>query len=269
MLAINRSAVRGAYPRELRDIMNIAEARRTRGWLAGWPMLVAEPTPLWPLPDTAQALGVAGVWVKDESKRSPLGSFKALGAPAALVRLVMRAHPAWEPKAVLTGAYAEALRGLVVISATDGNHGRALAAAAHGAGMRCVIVLHKHVSAERESAIAAFGAEVVRIEGNYDDSVAHAAALALANGWQVVSDTSYAGYEDIPRDVMQGYGTLADEVRRAARRAVHARDPAGRRRRAGRGRGQLYVGAGGRAAPHVHRRRAAPGRLPAAERAAR
>lgn len=213
MLAINRSAVRGAYPRELRDIMNIAEARRTRGWLAGWPMLAAEPTPLWPLPDTAQALGVVGVWVKDESKRSPLGSFKALGAPAALVRLVMRAHPAWEPKAVLTGAYAEALRGLVVISATDGNHGRALAAAAHGAGMRCVIVLHKHVSAERESAIAAFGAQVVRIEGNYDDSVAHAAALALANGWQVVSDTSYAGYEDIPRDVMQGYGTLADELR--------------------------------------------------------
>jgi diaminopropionate ammonia-lyase len=65
---------------------------------------------------------------------------------------------------------------------------------------------------EREAAIAAFGAEIVRIEGNYDASVAHAAALAQAHGWQVVSDTSYAGYEDIPRDVMQGYGILADEV---------------------------------------------------------
>jgi diaminopropionate ammonia-lyase len=113
--------------------MSIAEARRTRDWLSAWPMLAQEPTPLWPLPDTAQALGVAGVFVKDESKRSALGSFKALGAPAALVRLVMRAHPAWDPKAVLLGAYADALRGLVVISATDGNHGRALAAAAQGA----------------------------------------------------------------------------------------------------------------------------------------
>jgi diaminopropionate ammonia-lyase len=88
-----------------------------------------------------------------------------------------------------------------------------------------VIVLHKHVSPERESAIAAFGAEVVRIEGNYDASVAHAAALAQEHGWQVVSDTSYAGYEDIPRDVMQGYGTLADEVieQHAARKTRRSR----------------------------------------------
>lgn len=212
MPVTNKNAVRTAYPRELQDILCIAEARRTRDWLSAWPMLAKAPTPLWSLPDTAQALGVAGVCVKDESKRSTLGSFKALGAPAALVRLVMRAHPAWDPKAVLLGACADALRGLVVISATDGNHGRALAAAAQGAGVRCVIVLHKHVSPERESAIAAFGADIVRIEGNYDASVAHAAALAQAHGWQVVSDTSYAGYEDIPRDVMQGYGALVDEI---------------------------------------------------------
>ncbi|MFM9924653.1 diaminopropionate ammonia-lyase [Variovorax sp. H27-G14] len=212
MLVINKNAVRAAYPRELQRILCIAEARRTRDWLSAWPMLAKQPTPLWSLPDTAQALGVAGVCAKDESKRSTLGSFKALGAPAALVRLVLRAHPAWDPKAVLLGAHAAALRGQVVISATDGNHGRALAAAAQGAGMRCVIVLHRQVSLERESAIAAFGAEIVRTQGNYDASVTHAAALAQAHGWQVVSDTSYAGYEDIPRDVMQGYGTLVDEV---------------------------------------------------------
>jgi diaminopropionate ammonia-lyase len=221
MLVTNTNAVRAAYPRELQHIMSIAEARRTRDWLSAWPLLCRTPTPLWPLPDTARALGVARVFVKDESKRSALGSFKALGAPAALVRLVLRAHPAWDPKAVLLGAFADALRGLVVISATDGNHGRALAAAARDAGVRCVIVLHRHVSPEREQAIAAFGAEVVRIEGNYDASVAHAAALAREHGWQVVSDTSYAGYEDIPRDVMQGYGTLADEV--IEQHAEHAR----------------------------------------------
>ncbi|SFP95051.1 diaminopropionate ammonia-lyase [Variovorax sp. 770b2] len=212
MLVINKNATRGAYPGELRDILCIAEARRTRAWLSRWPLLAPEPTPLWQLPDMAEELGVAGIFVKDESKRSTLGSFKALGAPAALVRLVLRAHPAWDPVAVLRGAHAAGLRSLVVVSATDGNHGRALAVAAQSIGVRCVIVLHRHVSVERETAIAAFGAEIVRIEGNYDDSVAHAAALAEKNGWQVVSDTSYAGYEDIPRDVMQGYGILADEV---------------------------------------------------------
>ncbi|MDP9894234.1 diaminopropionate ammonia-lyase [Variovorax boronicumulans] len=212
MLVINKNATRGAYPGELRDILSIAEARRTRAWLSRWSQLAPEPTPLWQLPDMAEELGVAGIFVKDESKRSALGSFKALGAPAALVRLILRAHPAWDPGALLRGAHAAQLQSLVVVSATDGNHGRALAAAAQSIGVRCVIVLHKHVSVEREAAIAAFGAEIVRIEGNYDASVAHAAALAQENGWQVVSDTSYAGYEDIPRDVMQGYGILADEV---------------------------------------------------------
>ena len=212
MLVINKNAIRGAYPGELRAILNIAEAKRTRAWLSRWPMLAPGATPLWPLPDMAKALGVARIVVKDESKRSALGSFKALGAPAALVRLVLRAQPAWDPVAVLGGAHAAELKSLVVTSATDGNHGRALAAAAQSIGVRCVIVLHRHVSMEREAAIAAFGAEIVRIEGNYDASVAHAAALAQAHGWQVVSDTSYAGYEDIPRDVMQGYGVLADEV---------------------------------------------------------
>ena len=212
MLVINKNAIRSAYPDELRDILSIAEAKRTRSWLSRWSQLAPEPTPLWQLPDMAEELGVADIFVKDESKRSALGSFKALGAPAALVRLILRAHAAWDPVAVLRGAHAAELQSLVVISATDGNHGRALAAAAQSIGVRCVIVLHKHVSVEREAAIAAFGAEIVRIEGNYDASVAHAAALAQAHGWQVVSDTSYAGYEDIPRDVMQGYGILADEV---------------------------------------------------------
>jgi diaminopropionate ammonia-lyase family len=73
-------------------------------------------------------------------------------------------------------------------------------------------VLHAKVSAEREHAIAAFGAEIVRISGNYDESVAEAARLATSNGWEVVSDTSYEGYEEVPRDVMQGYGVLAEEL---------------------------------------------------------
>src|SRR6185437_15104644 len=142
----------------------------------------------------------------------PLGSFKALGAPVALVRQILRRHPDIDPQGVLAGRYAARLKDYTVVSATDGNHGRGLAAAARDAGCRCVIVLHAHVGKEREDAIAAYGAQIVRIAGNYDASVEEAARLSAAHGWQVVSDTSYEGYEDIPRDVMQGYSVIAAEI---------------------------------------------------------
>lgn len=212
MLTVNPRAERRAYPAELAALMNKARAHESRDWLSQWPGIARKATPLHELPDTAQRLGIAALSVKDESVRSPLGSFKALGAPIALVRHLLRLHPGMEPTGILAGRHAHALAGCTVISATDGNHGRALAAAARDAGCRCVIVLHAHVSQEREQAIAAYGAQIVRIAGNYDDSVQEAARLAEAHGWQVISDTSYQGYEDIPRDVMQGYAVIAQEV---------------------------------------------------------
>jgi diaminopropionate ammonia-lyase len=169
---------------------------------------------LWNLPDLAAELRIAGISLKDESMRSPLGSFKVLGAPVALLRLIGRLWPEhnFEAGDLMCGRHREILAALTVISATDGNHGRALAAAAQSIGCRCVIVLHAKVSGEREQAIASCGAQIVRIAGNYDDSVSEAARLAAANGWYVVSDTSYDGYEEIPRDVMQGYGAIAAEL---------------------------------------------------------
>jgi len=212
MLTTNPRAQRTPYPAELQAVMNRAQAHESRQWLSQWSGLAAHATPLHGLPDLAQQLGLASLCLKDEALRSPLGSFKALGAPVALVRQILRLHPGFEPTAVLAGRYAGALQAYTVISATDGNHGRGLAAAARAAGCRCVIVLHAQVSQEREDAIAAHGAQIVRIAGNYDASVQEAARLAQTNGWQVISDTSYAGYEDIPRDVMQGYSTIAAEV---------------------------------------------------------
>ena len=212
MLFLNPRATRADYPAELSAIMNIAQAHQSREWLSSWRGIHRHATPLYDLPDAAARCQVGRLCLKDESVRSPLGSFKALGAPIALVRQILRLHPDFEPAAILTGRYAEALRGYTVISATDGNHGRALAAAAQDAGCRCVIVLHAHVSPEREQAIAAYGADIVRIAGNYDESVQEAARLAAAHGWQVIADTSYDGYEDIPRDVMQGYGAIAEEI---------------------------------------------------------
>jgi diaminopropionate ammonia-lyase len=212
MLIANPRAVRTPYPAELQSLMSIERAQESRRWLSQWTALAHGATPLYDLPELAAKLQVARLSVKDESVRSPLGSFKALGAPIALVRQIMRLHPDLDPAALLTGRYADQLKDYTMISATDGNHGRGLAAAARSVGCRCVIVLHAHVSVEREQAIAVYGAQILRIKGNYDESVEEAARLAAAKGWQVVSDTSYDGYEDIPRDVMQGYGTIAAEL---------------------------------------------------------
>jgi diaminopropionate ammonia-lyase len=209
---LNPRAQRGAYPDALAAVLSPAQGARYAAWLSGWPRVPDAPTPLVSLPAQAERLGLGALALKDEGRRSMLGSFKALGAPVALVAEVLRRHPTWEGPGVLAGRYAEVLAGFTVISATDGNHGRSLAAAAQDAGCRCVIVLHAEVSEEREAAIAALGAKIVRVSGNYDASVAEAARLAEAEGWQVISDTSYAGYEQIPGDVMQGYSRIAAEA---------------------------------------------------------
>ena len=213
MFTTNPHVTPTAYPADLARIMNLALARESAAWLAPWPLMRADATPLYDLPGLAVHLGVAEIQLKDESVRSPLASFKALGAPIALVRLLLRLHDTpLDATQLLTGAYRAQLAHHTVISATDGNHGRALAAAAQSIGCRCVIVIHAQVSAEREQAIAAYGAEVIRIAGNYDDSVREAARLAETNGWYVVSDTSYDGYTEVPRDVMQGYSIIATEA---------------------------------------------------------
>ncbi|MFT0174402.1 diaminopropionate ammonia-lyase [Paraburkholderia mimosarum] len=214
MLANNPRAARIPYPAELQAILSIDKAEESRAWLSCWDKIAPNATPVYELPGLAARLGVGSISVKDESARSVLGSFKALGAPIALVRLILRLWPdhQLDPRALFEGRYRELLTHFTVISATDGNHGKGLAAAAQTLGCHCVIVLHANVSAEREQAIAAYGAEIVRIAGNYDESVEEAARLAAANGWHVVSDTSYDGYEAIPRDVMQGYGTIVSEL---------------------------------------------------------
>ncbi|WP_027797025.1 diaminopropionate ammonia-lyase [Paraburkholderia acidipaludis] len=214
MLVENQRARKISYPSSLKAVLSIEKAIESRNWLRTWSKIARDATPLYELAGLAAKLNIASVAVKDESARSVLGSFKALGAPVALVRLVLRLWPEHnlDPRGLFEGRYREMLTHFTVISATDGNHGKGLAAAAQTLGCHCVIVLHANVSKEREQAIAAFGAKIVRIAGNYDESVEEAARLASTHGWHVVSDTSYEGYEDIPRDVMQGYGTIAAEV---------------------------------------------------------
>jgi diaminopropionate ammonia-lyase len=165
---------------------------------------------------------------KDEGGRFGLGSFKALGGAYAVYRYVAEAVRAKRGRlptaaALIAGEDRDIAQSLTVATATDGNHGRSVAWGASLFGARAVIYIHATVSEGRRAAIEAFGAEVRRVAGNYDDSVHRCAAEAAEAGWQVISDTSYGDYVDVPRQVMQGYCVMAEETVRqlAGTRPTH------------------------------------------------
>jgi diaminopropionate ammonia-lyase len=101
---------------------------------------------------------------------------------------------------------------LVVCTATDGNHGRAVAWGASLCGAECHVFIHANVSEARAQAIASLGAVIHRVEGNYDDSIAACNEQAALHGWQIVSDTSWEGYRDIPKMIMAGYSVMTFEM---------------------------------------------------------
>jgi diaminopropionate ammonia-lyase len=176
-------------------------------------------TPLHTLPALAAELGVGALHMKDESFRLGLGSFKALGGSYAVIRLVLEEASRQLRRAVdVAELYTPEVRAvaasMTVACATDGNHGRSVAQGAQLVGARAAIFVHSGVSDERVAAIARFGAQMNRVEGTYDDSVAEAAGVAAEKGWTVVSDTSWPGYERIPGLVMQGYTAMMREALR-------------------------------------------------------
>lgn len=190
----------------------LAEARRVISSWQGY-----APTPLVALPGLAARAGVASLHLKDESPRFGIGSFKALGGAYAVARVLAtvasdRAGRVVTAEDIAARAVPELVKDITVTCATDGNHGRSVAWGAQRFGCRAVIFIHETVSQGRAEAIAAFGAEVRRTPGTYDDSVRIAAETAQAEGWHVVSDTSWAGYMDVPRNVMQGYEIMATEA---------------------------------------------------------
>ncbi|NBC33238.1 MAG: diaminopropionate ammonia-lyase [Alphaproteobacteria bacterium] len=176
-----------------------------------------DPTPLHRLSALAGEIGVGTLLYKDESTRFGLASFKALGGAYAVFRVAaerVAARTGVRPSVteIEAGRHAEDIRGLTVCCATDGNHGRSVAWGARRVGCRCVIYVHEEVSRARRDAIAVFGAEVRVVTGGYNDSVRRAAEDAGGAGWTIVSDTSWPGYDEIPRLVMAGYMLMADEA---------------------------------------------------------
>lgn len=176
-----------------------------------------KPTPLHSLPGLARELGVGSIHMKDEGFRLGLGSFKALGGAYAVIVLALEEATKRLGRTVqLSELQSPDVRkitaGQTFACATDGNHGRSVAQGAEFIGAKSVVFVHVGVSDARIAAIARFGAQMVRVDGNYDDSVAEAARVATAKGWTIVSDTSWPGYDRIPRLVMQGYTALVREA---------------------------------------------------------
>ena len=176
------------------------------------------PTPLLDLPGLAAHLGIAQLLAKDESRRM-LGSFKSLGGTYAGLRALARAAGT-EIGALLDPEHRPA--GLpVLLCASAGNHGLAVAAAARFAGATARIFLHPGVPPARAGRIAAQGAEIVRVPGTYDDAVDAVAAAARAGGGILVADTTDDPADPVVGDVMAGYGVLSAEIRRQVAAAGH------------------------------------------------
>jgi diaminopropionate ammonia-lyase len=177
------------------------------------------PSPVHDVPPLADAAGVARVLVKDESSRMGLPAFKILGASWATYRVLcdrlaaagVQGDPVWDTLPDLAALVARHLGPLRLVAATDGNHGRAVARMAKLLGLSATILMPDGTAQARVGGIAAEGAEVIVVPGTYDDAVAESAAMAGERDL-VISDTSWPGYEDPPRRVIEGYATIFAEL---------------------------------------------------------
>ncbi|KAE8177675.1 diaminopropionate ammonia-lyase [Photobacterium carnosum] len=170
------------------------------------------PTPLISLPHLAAFLGIKAILVKDESKRFGLNAFKVLGGSYALGR-VLADHLNININEIDLKTVANKLtQPLVFTTATAGNHGTGVAWAAREMGQKAVVYMPKGSPQASVERIRGLGAECIVTDVNYDDTVRLANKTAEDNGWMLVQDTAWDGYEQIPTWISQGYMTMADEA---------------------------------------------------------
>lgn len=174
------------------------------------------PTPLTECAAVADALGLGTVWVKDESSRLGLPSFKILGASYATYRALAERLGGTDRIGGWSGiedlrARVAPLLPLTLVAATDGNHGRAVARMAHLLGFEARIYVPAGTARARIVAIEGEGAAVTVVDGDYDAAIRRSAADAGPHH-MVISDTSWEGYERVPAWVIDGYTTIFDEV---------------------------------------------------------
>ena len=170
-------------------------------------------TPLHRLTGLANRLGIGEVFVKDEARRFGLNAFKVLGGSYAIGRLLGKAWNIPQDKLSIAAlTHEQRPHNPTLITATDGNHGRGVAWTASELGCPAIVYMPKGSDSARVQNITATGAQCIVTELNYDATVELASELAEKNGWLLVQDTAWEGYEEIPRWIMQGYLSIATEI---------------------------------------------------------
>ncbi len=175
------------------------------------------PTPLISLSSLSKSLKVKNIYVKDESKRFGLKAFKALGASYAIFRTI---NKKWKnnygsdltAKEFFNADIKNKIGDFTFCAATDGNHGMAVAWTANKLKQKAIIYMPSNTAKSRIDNISNENGKVVLIDGTFDDCVEKVAEDSRKNGWQVISDTAYPGYMEIPAYILLGYTTIFKEI---------------------------------------------------------
>ncbi|MCR5761644.1 MAG: diaminopropionate ammonia-lyase [Sphaerochaetaceae bacterium] len=207
---INNPSKDITHAREMFSVETARTARHFHRQIPGYKM-----TRLVSLSELAHMIGVEGIYIKDEAQRLVLNSFKVMGGSFALYNFLKKRLGSKED---LSFEYLKSkechdrIGDITFASATDGNHGRGIAWASQQLGYKCVIYVHNETSQPRIDAIRGYGARVEVVDGNYDDAVRKIAEDAKKYNWEIISDTSWDGYTEIPTWIMQGYTTILLEA---------------------------------------------------------
>ena len=169
--------------------VSIDEAYKT---ISSWEGYLS--TPLISLVKLSKSLKINKILYKDESKRFHLKSFKALGGAYAVEKIIKGN----EKK--------------VISTATAGNHGRSVAWGSQKNGLECKIFISEFVSESRAEVMRSFGADVIRVKGNYDDSLNECIRQSNKNNWQIVQDVAWEDYKLVPKLTMAGYSVMMKEI---------------------------------------------------------
>lgn len=196
------------------EILSEKVSREVMDFHKSFPMY--SETPLRDMKNLAGELGLGRIYVKDESYRFGLNAFKVLGGSYAignyLAKKLGKSITEMPYNVIVSDDVREELGEMVFVTATDGNHGRGVAWTANQLKQKSVVLMPKGSSLERLENIRAEGADASITDLNYDDAVRKANSIAEENGWVMVQDTAWAGYEDIPTWIIQGYSTMGYEA---------------------------------------------------------
>jgi len=196
------------------SFLNRDVAEKVKGFHSSFPQY--SQTPLVELKNLSEHLGINNMFIKDESYRFDLNAFKVLGASFAVGNFIankLDIDIAKLPYSVMTSdEVKEKLGDLTFVTATDGNHGRGLAWTANQLGQKSKVFMPRGTAIERVENIRKENSDVDVYDANYDECVRMANDYANTHNGIMVQDTSWDGYEDIPRWIMQGYMTMANEA---------------------------------------------------------